>query len=142
MEPGHGSGTYAAAEPIAHDEVMALAQPLDEGLDVAEVVRVVGITHDDIATTGGRNARLQGTAVTTVRDSDHPSSVKAGDLGRAIRATVIGHDDLAPHTRLAQGLKGLVHATTDGASLVEARHNNRHIDYVGGVKLVELVDFK
>ena len=49
MEGGHGARLDAAGEAVAHDEVVAAAQRVDERAEVGEVVAVVGVAHDDEA---------------------------------------------------------------------------------------------
>src|SRR4029077_19194408 len=49
VQPRHGAGPGAAAEAVAHDQLVALAQAFYERVDGAEVVGVVRIAHDDVA---------------------------------------------------------------------------------------------
>ena len=54
--PGHRAGHDPAPEAVAHHQVVALAQLLDERLDRREVVAVVGVAHDDVSAAGGGDA--------------------------------------------------------------------------------------
>ena len=46
--PRHGPGLDPALEAIAHHEVAACPQLLDERHEVGEIIAVIGIAHDDI----------------------------------------------------------------------------------------------
>jgi hypothetical protein len=80
MQPGHRAGENAAPEPIAHDQVIARPQLLDERLERCEIVRIVRVAHDDIAPSGGLNSRPQSMAVTLPRDIDDPGAMLSSDL--------------------------------------------------------------
>ena len=49
VERRHGAGRDAAREAVAHHELVAGAQRCDEGIEIGEVVAVVGVAHDDVA---------------------------------------------------------------------------------------------
>ena len=53
----------AAEKPVAHDELIAGTQLLDETFQTAEIVAVVGIAHDHVAAARGTDAAEEGTAV-------------------------------------------------------------------------------
>src|SRR3546814_18125245 len=53
---GHRAGFDPALEAIAHHEVGAAAQSLDERFEILEVVAVVGVTHDDETAACGLDA--------------------------------------------------------------------------------------
>src|SRR5208337_391329 len=63
MQSWHRAPLNASAEAVAHDEVRAPAQLLHEARDVAKVVAVVGIPHDDELATRSRDPAHQGVAV-------------------------------------------------------------------------------
>src|SRR5690606_23268586 len=52
----HRARLDTAAEAVAHDEVVALAELVEEARDLAEVVAHVGVAHEDEATPSGRDA--------------------------------------------------------------------------------------
>src|SRR5688572_13016984 len=39
----------AAAEAVAHDEIKAAPELFDEGIELAEIVGIVAVAHDDVA---------------------------------------------------------------------------------------------
>ena len=47
--PWHGAGLDAAFEAVSHHHVIALAQLLDKGIQVLEVIAVIRVAHDAIA---------------------------------------------------------------------------------------------
>ncbi len=127
--PGHGAGADAALEAVAHDQLIAGAEALDERVDGAEVVGIVGVAHDDVLAAGSGNARLQGRAVTALGGMDHPAAGGAGQVLRAVGAAVVGHHDLAADAQAFQCGHGLGHALADGQRLVEARHDHCHFEF-------------
>ena len=66
VEPGHRA-RLDAAHAVAHHEVGALVELLDEARDVAEVVGEVGVGHHDVVAGGGREAGQVGAAVAAPR---------------------------------------------------------------------------
>src|SRR5258708_32092476 len=85
----HGAGLDAAAKAIAHNEVVAPAQFVDEIGNLAEIVAVIGVSHDDIFTAGGADARLQRCAVAPFGDADYGGSIVLGNFNRAIGRAVV-----------------------------------------------------
>ena len=78
------------------DEVVAVAQLLDELRQLEEVVAVVSVAHDDEAAARGGDAALQRVAVAAARDTSTTRAPRRrGDLLRAVGAAVVGDDDLA-----------------------------------------------
>jgi hypothetical protein len=68
MQGGHCLILDIAAETITHHQVRPGVQPLYETGDVAEIVTVIGVRHEDILTTRGQNPALQGVAVSLLSD--------------------------------------------------------------------------
>ena len=101
------------------------AQLLDERPQRGEVVRIVGIAHDDEAAASGVDARSQCVAIAPPRDVNDPGTMLSGDLLRAIGAAVVGDDHLAAHAQLLEGPKRLVDTPPDGSRFVQARHDDR-----------------
>ena len=52
----HGSRLDAAAEPVAHDEIMAIAELLQKGHQLGKVIAIVGVTHDDVLAASSADA--------------------------------------------------------------------------------------
>src|SRR5258708_8596897 len=63
VQRGHGAATDAALEAVAHHERMPGAQLLDERVEPGEVVAVVGVAHDDVASARGPDPPPQTPAV-------------------------------------------------------------------------------
>src|SRR5499427_10221127 len=57
VQGGHGAGPDTALEAIAHHQLVALAQLLHEAVELAEVVTVVAVAHDDVRAASGPDAR-------------------------------------------------------------------------------------
>ncbi len=56
VQPGHRA-RVDVVHPVAHDEVGAVLELLDEARDLAEVVGQVGVAHDDVLAARGGEAR-------------------------------------------------------------------------------------
>ena len=78
--PGHRARLDAALEPVAHDEVEALAQLLEEAVEVAEVVGGVGVSHHHVAAPRRRDAAEQRRAVALAVHLHDARAVGAGDV--------------------------------------------------------------
>ena len=61
-EPGHGS-RLRAVHAVADDELGSVLELLQEARDLAEVVREVGVDHDDVVALRRRESREVGAAV-------------------------------------------------------------------------------
>ena len=88
--------------PVAHDELGAVVEMVDEARDLAEVVREVGVGHDDVAPARGGEARQVGAAVAAARLVHHARAGGRGQLGAAVLGRVVGDDHLARDARLVQ----------------------------------------
>ena len=58
MEGRHRARSDPAEKAVAHDQLVALAKLLDEGHQIAEVVAIVGVAHDHVATARGLDTAL------------------------------------------------------------------------------------
>ena len=130
VQEGHRAVLDAAAEAVAHDQVVAGPQALDEGFDVAEVVAAVGVAHDHVAAVGGFEAAHQRRPVALGGDVHDPRAEPAGDLLGAVGAAVVGDHDLADGARPLEPFLGHRDALPDRLLLVEARHHDRYLDVV------------
>ena len=131
MKEGHGAGhdpPAAAGQAATLYQVVARPQLFDELGDFAKIVAVVGVAHDDEATSGCRDPRHQRISVASFRHVDHPGAPSLGDARGAVLAAIIGHDDFARTSALLEG--GLGFADTGGKSLrlVEAGHDDAQFD--------------
>src|SRR5690349_4309083 len=95
MERRHGARLDPPCEPIAHYEIGPRPQAADERCERAEVIAVVGITHDHVLATGRHDSAEQGVAVAWLRHGDHPGSRVRGQPLTAIRAAIVSDNDLA-----------------------------------------------
>ena len=91
----HGARLNAAPEAVAHHQVAAFSQLLDERHEIGEVVAVVGVAHDDVPAAGGGDGPHERGAIAAYRDVDNARARTPGDLLRAIRAAVVADHDLA-----------------------------------------------
>src|SRR5207249_2204573 len=124
VHPRHGAGLDAAFEAVAHDQLIALPEAVDKRIELAEIIGIVGVAHDDIATLGGGDAGLQGAAVTPAFHRHHACPMFEGDFAGTVAAAVIRHHHFAFHMKAIQTSASLVHAGADGAGFVQARHDH------------------
>ena len=113
------------AEPRAHDEVVPLLERRDEGRDLAEVVGVVGVAHDDVAPARRRDAAEERGAVAALGDGDDARPGPVGDLLRAVGRAVVGDDRPRPRgPRRASASTAAPHAALERLGLVQAGHHD------------------
>ena len=110
---------------------MALAELVDERAQVGQVVRVVGVGHDDVLAVGGVDAGEQGTAVAADRRVHDPGAVVLRDALRPVGRTVVADQHLTRDTQVGEGLAGLLHADGQRLGLVQARQDDRDLDRIG-----------
>ena len=94
VQPRHRA-RVDVVHPVAHDELGALVELLDEARDLAEVVREVGVAHHDVAAARGGEAGEVGAAVAAPRLVHDARAGRRGELGGAVLGGVVGDDDLA-----------------------------------------------
>lgn len=124
MEKRHGTPGDAAAKAVAHDQLPPLAKPLDELVEIGEIVGVVGVGHDheDPARrgdTGGESA-----AVSPLGDRDNPRPGSRCQFRGAVRAAVIGDHHLAINACPIEELARLANASRHRGRLVQARQDD------------------
>jgi hypothetical protein len=103
---------------VAHDELGAVLELLDEAGDVGEVVGQVGVGHDDVLAAGGAEAGQVGGAVAAARLVHDAGAGLGGELGGAVARAVVGDDDLAVEVVLCSASRARVtHSTIVSASL-------------------------
>ena len=120
----------AALEAVAHHELVARAEPLDERRRAREVVAVVGIAHDDVLAAGGVDAAHQGAAVSRGTSTTRAPCARAMSCEPSVMplsATITSPDAAALQEPCA-----LSNADGKGLRLVEARHHDREFDRFGG----------
>ena len=127
VRPDHRAFTDASGEPVAHDEIAALAERLEEGSDRREVVAVVGVAHDHVASACGGDASDQGASVALALHVHDLHTELARDRLRTVGAAVVGDDDLRLHAELLDRAARLADAAREGLDLVEAWHHDRQL---------------
>ena len=131
MKRRHGAGRDAAGEPVAHDQVVAVAELGDEVFQLGEIVAVVAVAHDHVAAARGLDAAAQRCAVSAPRDVDHAGAVADRDFLAAVVAAVVGDYDLAGYAAALEIVDRLVDTDREGLGLVEARHDDRELAILG-----------
>ena len=123
VQPRHGAG-LDAVHAVAHDEVGAVLELLEEARDLAEVVGEVGVGHDDVAAAGGGEAGHVGVAVAAAALVDDAGAGLQRERGRVVLGVVVGDDDLAGDAVLGQRRERPGDAALDVVGLVEARDDD------------------
>ncbi len=109
---------------------MTGAHLLDERRQFAEIVTVVRVTKNQVASAGGFDATAEGIAIAALGNGDDARTVILGDFLRAVGRAVVRDDDLPTGVEGEEGLPGLIDTNRQGASLVEARHYDADLDVV------------
>ena len=97
---------------------------LHEARDVAKVVAVVGISHDDELATGSGDAAHQGVAVSLGGNAHNAGSQLLGDFDRTVGAAVVGHDNLARDVGVRNRALRLADAGGQRLFLIQTRHDH------------------
>src|SRR6185437_5183414 len=109
-------------------QVVALAELGEEGRNLAEVVAVIGVAHDDVLAPGGRDAPHQRAPIPFFRDRHDARAEGRRDFLRSVGAAIVGDDHLARDAVLAEGVDRLGHAGCYGVRFIEAGHHHRELD--------------
>src|SRR5690606_29560811 len=125
--PGHGARLDAALKAVAHDQVVAFAQFLDESWNVPEVVAGIGVGHDHVAPVSGGDASHECAAVAFLWNADHAGPQGGGNRLRAVSTAVVSDDDLAGNAAFAERVLRFLDADRQRFGLVQARHY--HADF-------------
>ena len=122
--PRHRPG-LDVLHPVAHHELGAVLELRDEPRDLGEVVRLVGVTHDDVGAARGREPGQVGAAVAAPALGDDARAGLGRQLGRAVLGRVVDDDHLAADAGLRHRLARAGDARLDVDLLVEARDHHR-----------------
>ena len=131
VDPVHRAG-LDVVHPVAHDELRAVAQLLDEVRDLVERIRHVGVEHHDVLAARRGEAREVGRAVAAPRLVHDARPGGDRELGAAVVGVVVGDDDLADDVRLRHRRERAGDALLDVLGLVEAGDDDRDLDDRGG----------
>ena len=131
VEKRHGVAVDRSLEAGAHDQVVALLEPVDERAELLQRVGLVGVSHDDVLASRLLEPGQIRAAVAAAMLGDDPRSVLGGGLGRAIDGAVVHDQDLSRATRTADPLERLVDDVPDGLFLVQAGDDDGDLG-VGG----------
>ena len=119
----HRAGLDIAPIARAHHELVAGMELIDEGLELPEVVRAVGVAHDDVSTTDEGDGVDVGPAETALWSVQHTCTGGNGSLRCVVRRAV-DDDDLAGHACGCQSFVAPLHELLDRDLLVERRNDD------------------
>nr|BFE77248.1 hypothetical protein GCM10020092_105490 [Actinoplanes digitatis] len=128
VQERHRALADAAAEPVAHDNVVPVAQALDERPELREVVGVVGVGHDHVAAAGLGDAGDQRGAVALAGRVHHPGAGADGYLLGAVGRSVVADQHLTPDTQFGERTQRLADTGFQGLRLVEAGQQDGDLD--------------
>src|SRR5687768_2298487 len=124
VQRGHRPPPDAALEPVAHHQQVALAQLVHERVEVAEVVAVIGIAHDDEPAACHRDAGSERRTVTALGHCYDAGARGPREPGRLVRGAVVGNQNFSFDAGTLQESPCLLYAPGNRGRLVEARHEN------------------
>ncbi len=128
MQEGHGPGRDPALEAVAHHQLGPAAKLPQHGVEPLEVIGIVGVAHDHIATAGGADAAHQRGPIAAVHHPDHAGAGRLGQGLRAVGRAVVGHQHLTGHAGAGQEAPGLGDTDLQGLRLVEAGHEDGELE--------------
>ncbi len=115
----------ARRQPAAKHERVAGAQLFHKPAQIAEVVTVVRIPHDDECPARRLDAAHQRRPVAFFRDIHDTRAAVEGYLPGAVGAAVVGQDHLPGNLVVTEPLHGFPHANAHAVRLVQAWNDNR-----------------
>src|SRR5688500_15931375 len=95
MERGHCARCDSARESIAHHQLVTATQPLDERLQAAEIVAVVGTAPDTVAAAGAPESSTQRATVTPLLDVHDTRPCGSREPLRAVGRAIVRDEYLA-----------------------------------------------
>src|SRR6185295_10736347 len=91
MQIRHRTRLDSPKKTVAHHQVIAISQLIDERPEVGEVITVIRVAHDHVFTASGSNASHQGIAVSLSLNLNHSRTQRPGNLLRTISAAVVSY---------------------------------------------------
>ena len=123
VAPGHGAGLDVVVA-VADDHVGAGGERRHQVIEVAEIVGVVAVAHDEPFAAGLTEAATQGRAV-AAHGLVHDDGAGVGrELGRAVVGAVVDNDDFAGVAGAFKPAEGLADADLHRLLLVETGHDD------------------
>ena len=123
--PGHGAARDVPLEPRAHDELIARADALEERGERCQVVRAVGIGHDDDVAAGRRETAQVRRPVAATPLVDQTRARRGRRFRGAVGRAVVHDEDLALDPGAAERFLRLGHDARHGRDLVETGEHDR-----------------
>src|SRR5690606_30345551 len=102
----------------------ARAQLFHEGVEVREIVAVVGIAHDDVSAARRSNATGKRRAVALLGDVDDAGAGPFRNLLTAVGRAVVGDEHFARYAGAREKVACLADAYGQRLRLVETRHED------------------
>jgi hypothetical protein len=113
------------AHPIADHKIGALVKFRNEARDIAEVIRKVGVGHDDVIATRCTEACVVRVTVPSLDLVDHGRPSSSGEIATAVSGAVVYDDDFTGDVRFIEHLASAAYALLDRLCLVQARNYHR-----------------
>ncbi len=95
IQERHRARHDLAAKARTHDVLMPFANLVHKARELGEVVRVVGIPHEDVVAPGILEAELDRGPVTLVGALHDSRTGLLGNSDRVVRAAIVAHEDFA-----------------------------------------------
>ena len=138
------SATNRKATPL--HKIVTVAQLVKKRCELAEIVTVIRITHDDVLARGSSYTSHQRAAITFFRDRHHTCARRLRQVLRAIAATIVCDDHFTVDTILREEPLSFPDAALQGLSFVQTRNDNREFqhsthDRITGVIFVRALSF-
>src|SRR5579859_4873735 len=118
MQQRHRSRLNAAAKAIAHSEVGPISQFSEKARNVGELVTVVCIGDEHIATASCFNACIERCSISPWMREDHARTMSTGNLRRTICRAIVGYNNFTADVIFAQGSLSLPDADRQCLRLV------------------------
>lgn len=131
VERRHGARLDPAGKPVAHDQIGPVLERVDKVIELAPVIGIIGIGHDEVLAARRRGGGADRGAIALDRLVDDTRAQRLGDGDRAIRRAVVAHDNFAMNAAAGESVERLCDAQAQRPFFVQARQDRGHERSVG-----------
>lgn len=126
MQLRHGTRADAAAEAVAHHEVVSFLHLTDKRRNRRPIVGVISVGHHDDVASGFADPTHQGRSIAFAPFVDHSGTELLRNLDGSVGRAVVSDYDLASNSELRETAKRFLDTDRNRLLLVETRNHGRH----------------
>ncbi len=117
-------GPSGSMKAVSHHQIGAGLKVSEKAAEIAQIVAVVGIPHDDVTSARRGDARREGGTVTAQVGVNDACAAGRGDRLRSVGAAIVGHQHLAAQLGFRQKRRCLADADSNSFGFIQARNKD------------------